>query len=92
MQVISWRGEGHGDACVDIDQSLGVRPEGLGQCAAADQEPRLNVPVERIRGEIGGGDERLFVVLDDGLGVKDGPWAVTRVDGTWVVVHVRSQG
>ena len=77
-------GEEHGDACVDIDQPLGVRREGLGQCAVADQEPSLNVSVERIRGEVGGGD--------DGLGVKDGPGAVTRVDGTWVVVHVRSQG
>ena len=52
---------------------LEIGREGLGEGSVADKDACLDVPVERIRGEIGGGDERLFVVLDDGLGVKDVP-------------------
>ena len=51
-----------------------MRREGLGECPVADQDACLDVPVECIRGEVGGLDEDLVVVVDDG------PGAVTWVD------------
>ena len=65
-----------------------MRSERLCQCPVADQDACLDVPVERIRGEIGGRDEGQLVVLDDGLGVEDCPGDVNRVNGTWVVEDV----
>ena len=75
-----------------IDEPLEMQCEGLGQCAVADQDASLYVPVECIRGEVRGGDEDLLVVVDDCLGVEDRPGGVARVDGTWVVVDVRTAG
>jgi hypothetical protein len=65
-----------------------VRRERLGKCAVADKEAGLDVSVERRWGELGGRDEELLVVVDDGLGMEDRPGAITRVDGTWAVVDV----
>ena len=56
-----------------IDEPLEVRRDGLGEGPVADQDACLDVPVERLRGEIGGGDEHLLVVVDDCLGVEDRP-------------------
>ena len=69
-----------------------VRRDGLGEEPVADKDACLGVPVERIRGEVGGGDEDLLVVVDDGLGVEDHPGGVARVDGTWVVVDKGTSG
>ena len=55
----------------------------LGQCVVADQDACLDVPIECIRGEVGGGDDGLFVVLDDG------PWAIALVDGKWNLPTLR---
>ena len=65
-----------------------MRREGLGEGPVADKETSLNVPVQRLRGEVGGGDEDLLVVVDDRLGMEDRPGAITRVDGTWIEVDV----
>ena len=69
-----------------MDEAQEMRCEGL----VAYQEPRLDVPVERIRGEVGRCDEDLIVVVDDRLGMKHRSGAVTCVDGTWVAVDARS--
>ena len=71
-----------------MDEAQEMRCEGL----VAYQEPRLDVPVERIRGEGGRRDEDLVVVVDARLGMKHRPGAVTRVDGAWVVVDVWTPG
>ena len=75
-----------------IDEPLEVGCESLGESPVADEDACLDVPVECIRGEVRGGDEDLLVVVDDRLGVEHRPWAITRVDGTWVVVDVRTAG
>ena len=66
--------------------------ERLGEGPVADQETSLDVQLQRLRREVRGRHKNLLAVLDDGLGVEDCPGAVIRVDGTWVVVDVRSQG
>ena len=68
---------------------LEIGRDGLGEGTVADQDACLDVPVERIRGEVRGGDEDLLVVVDDGLGVEDGPWAIALVDGTWHMPTLR---
>ena len=60
----------------------------MGEGPVADKDACLGGSVERIRGEVGRRDEDLLAVLDDCLGVEDGPGAITRVDGTWIEVDV----
>jgi len=52
---------------------LEIGRDGLGEGTVAYQEPCLDIPGQGIRGEIGGGDEDLLVVVDDRLGMEDGP-------------------
>lgn len=56
-----------------IDEPLEVGCKRLGEGPVADEDACLDVPVECIRGEVRGGDEDLLVVVDDRLGVEDGP-------------------
>ena len=71
-----------------MDLPLEIGREGLGEEPVADKDACLDVPVERLRGEVGRRDEHSLAVLDDGLGMDDGPGGVARVDGTWAVVDV----
>jgi hypothetical protein len=52
---------------------MGVRPEYLGEGPVANQDSRPDVLVQRLRGEIGEGDDNLLGVLDDRLGMWDLP-------------------
>ena len=52
-----------------IDEPLEVGREGLGEGPVTDQEPGLEKHVQSLRGEVGGRDETLLVVVDDCLGV-----------------------
>ena len=54
-------------------EPLEVRREGLGEGPVANQDSRPGLLVQRLRGEIGDGDENLFGVLDDRLGMWDLP-------------------
>ena len=58
----------------------------LGERTVVDKHAGIDVPVNRVRGEVDGGDEDLPVVLEDR------PGAVTRVDGTWVTADVWTPG
>ncbi|NBQ33573.1 MAG: hypothetical protein EBU21_16755 [Proteobacteria bacterium] len=60
---------------------MGVRPEQLGEGPVANQDSRPDVLVQRLRGEIGEGDENLLGVLDDRLGMWDLP-GVSQVGGS----------
>ena len=64
----------------------------MGKETLADQDTCLDVPLDSIRGQVCGGDEDLLDVVDDRHGVEHRPGAVTRVDGAWVVVDVRTAG
>ena len=84
------RRQGHDQPRFHVPLEIGR--DGLGEGTVAYQEPGLNIPGQGIRREVRGRHKNLLAVLDDGLGVEDCPGAVIRVDGTWVVVDVRSQG
>ena len=73
------RGQRHDES--GIDEPLEVRRERLGEGPVADEETSLYVAFQRLRGEVGRGHEYLLVVVDDGLGMEDGPGGVARVDG-----------
>ena len=84
------RRQGHDQPRFHVPLEIGR--DGLGEGTVAYQEPCLDIPGQGIRREVRGRHKNLLAVLDDGLGVEDCPGAVIRVDGTWVVVDVRSQG
>ena len=71
LRHLPHRGQRHNQPRFHVPLEIGR--EGLGEGPVAYKETSLNVPVPRLRGEIGGGDEDLLVVVDDRLGMEDGP-------------------
>lgn len=67
-------------------RAMEVRREGLGKGTLADHDACLNVPFDSIRSQVCGGDERMLIVVDVGLGVDARIGAISRVDGTWLEV------